>query len=277
MQDYVRNSNELVQPLEGREPAAVRHPRRRRATRTRTSTARTRRTPCKIDSATLADRAHNLDVPDQLSKAQNYFVEALELRRDALSVIAEELPKATAQQARRQSTARIAEHDAGLPRAATCSMQQPLPARGDERAEERERLARRCPACRRSPSSRTSQWLQPNFVADQISGISGSAAARATPGLHGDGLGHRVARRRGAHAGRLDHGSADQGHRVRRPGGEPGRQHRDRRGRDGHGGLRRRRDQARGDDPGDRRRRAEDGEHPADLPAARPARTSRSR
>ena len=32
------------------------------------------------------------------------------------------------------------------------------------------------------------QWLQPDFVAQQISGISGSGGS-ATPGLHGDGLG----------------------------------------------------------------------------------------
>ena len=32
------------------------------------------------------------------------------------------------------------------------------------------------------------QWLQPDFVAEQISGISGSGGS-ATPGLHGNGLG----------------------------------------------------------------------------------------
>jgi hypothetical protein len=32
------------------------------------------------------------------------------------------------------------------------------------------------------------QWLQPDYVADQISGIRGSSGT-ATPGLHGDGLG----------------------------------------------------------------------------------------
>ena len=108
MQDYVRNTNELVDlsKAESRRLFAILEaPSDQNQDIDRQNQANT----LKIDSATLADRAHNLDVPDQLSKAQGYFVEALELRRDALSVIAEELPKATAQQARRQSTARIAE------------------------------------------------------------------------------------------------------------------------------------------------------------------------
>ena len=63
----------------------------------------------RVDSATLVDRAHDLDVPDQLSTADGYFVESLELRRDALNVVAEQLPGALAQEERRSSTARIAQ------------------------------------------------------------------------------------------------------------------------------------------------------------------------
>ena len=50
----------------------------------------------RVDSATLSDRARDLDVPDELSTPNDYFVEALELRRDALAEVADELPGALA-------------------------------------------------------------------------------------------------------------------------------------------------------------------------------------
>ena len=142
----------------------------------------------KADSATLADRARDLDVPDELKSAQDYFVESLELRRDALSVIAAELPGALAQEERRSSTGRIAQMMqvfVGERRAA----EEPLRRRPQGRAREGGHRAPR----RQGPGQLTFltnlDWLQPDFVADQIAGIRGSAAAAPTPGLHGNGLG----------------------------------------------------------------------------------------
>ena len=37
------------------------------------------------ESATLVDRANDLDAPDEVSSAQEHLVDALELRRDALA------------------------------------------------------------------------------------------------------------------------------------------------------------------------------------------------
>ena len=70
----------------------------------------------RVDSATLSDRARDLDVPDELSDADNYFVEALDLRRDALAEVADQLPGALATEERRNSTAPDRGDDAGLPR-----------------------------------------------------------------------------------------------------------------------------------------------------------------
>jgi hypothetical protein len=185
MQDYVRNTNELVNlsKAESRRLFSILEaPSDQSQDVDRQNQANT----LKIDSATLADRARNLDVPDQLSKAQDYFVEGLDLRRDALSVIAEELPKATAQEERRQSTARIAD----MMRVFDAS---DVLMRSRFRPEERDALEQEDvtatlpsePALAFLPDV---QWLQPDFVAQQISGISGSSGS-ATPGLHGDGLG----------------------------------------------------------------------------------------
>ena len=69
MEDYVRDANELRRPLEGREPAAVRDPERAGAARTRRSTAQNQANELGSESATLADRARDIDVPDELSKA----------------------------------------------------------------------------------------------------------------------------------------------------------------------------------------------------------------
>ncbi len=185
MQDYVRNTNELVDlsKAESRRLFSILEaPSDQNQDVDRQNQANT----LKIDSATLADRARNLDVPDQLSKAQNYFVEGLDLRRDALSIIAEELPKATAQQARRQSTARIADMMRVFD-ASDVLMRSRF--RVDEKnALEEENVTATLPSETALAFLTDVQWLQPDFVAQQISGISGSGGS-ATPGLHGDGLG----------------------------------------------------------------------------------------
>ena len=185
MEDYVRNTNELVDlsKAESRRLFAIlQAPNDQNQDVDRRNQANT----LKIDSATLADRARNLDVPDQFSKAQDYFVESLELRRDALSRIADQLPGALAEEDQRQSTGQIAQ------------MMQVFNAsdvlmRSRFAVEERDALeAEDVTATRPTTSALTFladvQWLQPDYVADQISGIRGTGGS-ATPGLHGNGLG----------------------------------------------------------------------------------------
>jgi hypothetical protein len=185
MEDYVRDANELVN-LSKSESRQLFDILRSPSGDDQAANRQNQANALKADSETLADRASNFDVPDELSDAQDYFLESLELRRDALAVIARELPGALAQEERRTSTARIAQ-----------MMQVLLGSDVLLKYRYRERLkdalaAEDINAQVPSPTSLTFvenlDWLQPDFVADQIAGIRGSGGS-ATPGLHGNGLG----------------------------------------------------------------------------------------
>jgi hypothetical protein len=185
MKEYVRNTNELVNlsKAESRRLFAIlQAPNDQNQDVDRRNQANT----LKIDSATLADRANGLDVPDQFSSAQDYFTESLELRRDALSEIAEQLPGALAQEERRQSTARIAEVMQVFNASDVLMKSRFVVA--VEGALKKEDVTANIPSNEALTFLADIQWLQPDFVADQISGVRGSSGT-ATPGLHGDGLG----------------------------------------------------------------------------------------
>ncbi len=145
------------------------------------------------ESATLVDRAQDLDVPDPVSSAQDYLVESLELRRDALDVVARELPGALADQERRQSSDRIAEvmqvfltSDVLLQARFIPSLQTALE---DEGLDGEVTL----PRAARLQFVPDTQWVQADYVADQVaalrSGEGGTTDDEAAPGLHGNGLG----------------------------------------------------------------------------------------
>jgi len=185
MQDYVRNTNELVDlsKAESRRLFAILEaPSDQNQDVDRQNQANT----LKIDSATLADRARNLDVPDQFSSAQDYFVEGLELRRDALSQIAKQLPGALATEEQRQSTGRIAQMMQVFNASDVLMRSRFL--LDEEGALEEEDVTATPPTREALTFLADIQWLQPDYVADQISGIRGTDGS-TTPGLHGDGLG----------------------------------------------------------------------------------------
>jgi hypothetical protein len=185
MEDYVRDANELV-GLSKAESQQLFDILSAPSGEDQAVNRQNAANALKADSATLADRARDFDVPDELNDAQDYFLESLELRRDALSVVAAELPGALAQEERRSSTGRIAQ------------MMQVLSAsdvllRSRYDLELRDALEQEdinaTPANDRELTFVTNlDWLQPDFVADQIAGIRGSGGS-ATPGLHGNGLG----------------------------------------------------------------------------------------
>jgi hypothetical protein len=185
MEDYVRNANELV-GLSKAESEQLFDILSAPSGEDQAVNRQNAANALKADSATLADRARDFDVPDELKDAHDYFLESLELRRDALSVIAAELPGALAQEERRSSTGRIAQ------------MMQVLSAsdvllRSRYDVDLRDALEQEdinaTPAGDRDLTFVTNlDWLQPDFVADQIAGIRGSGGS-ATPGLHGNGLG----------------------------------------------------------------------------------------
>jgi hypothetical protein len=185
MEDYVRDSNELISLSKSESTKlfnALSAPNAQDQAVSRQNQANELRS----ESETIADRANDLDVPDELSSAQDYLLEALELRRDALALVAKELPDAIAPEARRTSTARIAQ-----------SMQVflasdvLLKSRYRERlmdALEQEDISATVPSKAVLTFVEDLNWVQPDYVADQIAGIRGPGGS-ATPGLHGDGLG----------------------------------------------------------------------------------------
>ena len=185
MEDYVRDSNELVglSKAESRRLFDVlRSPEGQDQAVDRQNQANELR----VDSATLVDRANDLDVPDELSEANGFFVESLELRRDALNVVAEELPGALAQEERRQSTARIAQMMQVFLASDVLLKSRFRPILSG--ALEKEDINAQVPSNGSLTFVENLDWLQPDFVADQIAGIRGSGGS-AAPGLHGNGLG----------------------------------------------------------------------------------------
>jgi hypothetical protein len=145
------------------------------------------------ESATLVDRAEDLDAPDEVSAAQENLLDALELRRDGLAAVANALPTALADEERRESTADIAEvmqvflaSDVLLKYRFRPNLEQTL---RDEDLQGEVTV----PSQRRLEFVPDVQWVDPDFVADQIAGLRGTGGGgtdeAATPGLHGNGLG----------------------------------------------------------------------------------------
>jgi hypothetical protein len=140
----------------------------------------------RVDSAMLSDRARDLDVPDELSAAHEYFLEGLDLRRDALAVVANELPGALAQEERRNSTGQIA----GVMQVFLASdvLLRNRFARVLGEVLEREGIGEAPPNREQLTFVENIDWVNPDFVADEVAGIRG-ADGTAAPGLHGNGLG----------------------------------------------------------------------------------------
>ena len=156
MEDYVRGANELTKlsQAESRQLFDILSaPSSSDQSVNRANQANALRS----DSATLSDRARDLDVPDELSNANDYLVEALDLRRDALAEVADQLPGALAQEERAQQHRSDRADDAGLPgerRAARKPLRADRHGGASEGGREREdRQGDHCPSSRRSNGS----------------------------------------------------------------------------------------------------------------------------
>jgi CARDB len=185
MEDYVRDSNELV-ALSQAESRRLFDILRTPSGEDQSIDRQNQANELRVDSATLVDRAHDVDVPDELSESNDYFVESLELRRDALNVVAEELPGALAQEERRSSTGRIAQMMQVFLASDVLLKSRFRPILRDELDKEDIDANPAGPA--ELTFVKNLDWIQPDFVADQIAGIRGTGGT-ATPGLHGNGLG----------------------------------------------------------------------------------------
>ena len=184
MEDYVRGANELTK-LSQAESRQLFDILSAPSDSDQTVNRQNQANALRVDSATLSDRARDLDVPDELSGAQDYFVEALDLRRDGLAEVADQLPGALAEDEERNSTGRIADmmkvflaSDVLLTARFEPSASSALQEKGVDAKITKASL----------PFIEDIQWLDPDFVADQIAGIRGTGGGTATPGLHGNGL-----------------------------------------------------------------------------------------
>jgi Domain of unknown function DUF11 len=141
----------------------------------------------RVASSGLVDRTRDLDPPDELSTAQRYLLETLELRRDGLAGVANAIPQALADQERRQSTARVSRMMRVFSASDVIYAGRYVPSL--DRALEDEEVNADDPVS--SAFLPDTEWLDPAFVADQVAGIrSGEGGDEAAaPGTHGNGLG----------------------------------------------------------------------------------------
>jgi hypothetical protein len=141
----------------------------------------------RVASSGLVDQARDLDVPDEVSTAQRYLLETLELRRDGVAGVANAVPQALADQERRQSTERVSQMMRVFSASDVIYAGRYVPSL--ENALEDEEVATERPL--RSVFVPDPEWLDPAFVADQVAGIrsGGGDDQAAAPGLHGNGLG----------------------------------------------------------------------------------------
>jgi len=186
MEDYVRGANELIK-LSQAESSQLFDILSAPTDTDQSVNRENQANALRVDSATLSDRARDLDVPDELSDANDYFVEALDLRRDGLAEVADQLPGALAQEERRNSTGRIAEMMQVFLASDVLLTARYLPQL--EEALKQEEVEADVPTVEQLRFVEEIDWVSADFVADQIAGIRGTDGGSATPGLHGNGLG----------------------------------------------------------------------------------------
>src|SRR4051794_9994525 len=140
------------------------------------------------ESQTLVDRANRLEPPDELKTGDHYLLDTLELRRDAITAVANELPTALGDANTDAAAARIA-----------AAMQEFLAS--DVIYNQRALLNLKGPTAKQGLSDQVTfqqsrflldlGWLSPTTVADRMSRIRSGTGSSGTvaPGLHGTGLG----------------------------------------------------------------------------------------
>jgi hypothetical protein len=131
----------------------------------------------------LVSRTEKLDVPGDMDQAQDAFVLAMQLRRDALTEISNRIPTALGDEGREQAVDAITDQmqtllasDVIYREIAKPEMESVLQEEAIEGVE--------VPASQFLPDV---TWLETTTVEDALGQVSGAAAA-ATPGVHGLGL-----------------------------------------------------------------------------------------
>jgi hypothetical protein len=140
----------------------------------------------RTSSSNRVDRAEALDVPGDLAGAQNELLEVLELRRDGLADITDALQVALGDQDRRQGSDDVAKQMQVFLASDIVDTQRFRP----ELFAVLRDQSLSAPDLPKKGFVPDIQWLQPDFVADQVNalrtGTGGGGAA--APGLHGNGI-----------------------------------------------------------------------------------------
>jgi hypothetical protein len=139
------------------------------------------------EAAQLVARAKGLDHPDELNGASQYVVQVLELRRDGIAGVAQELPTVLGDAGQQDAAAKIAVYMRNFLASDVIYTEKVVP--GLRKPAKREGLDGEL----QIPKSHflvDLGWLSPSTVGDRIGRIrSGGSGGPATPGIHGTGLG----------------------------------------------------------------------------------------
>lgn len=141
----------------------------------------------RAESGLLVDRAERLDVPGALENAQDELLEILELRRDGLAAIADALRVALGDQDRREGTENVTEQMQVFLASDVLYTLRFRPVLFEVLRNE----GLSAPDLPTQGFVPDIEWLQPDFVADQVNALrtgTGGTGGDAAPGLHGNGL-----------------------------------------------------------------------------------------
>lgn len=144
----------------------------------------------RAEASKLAERAKSRSVPGELTGANRYLVDTLELRADGLAAIARLLPTALGNQGAGTAIRQIAAENRLFDASDVLFTQRYLPQLGSTIKDQGLENDVPIPDNLRNPKGflPSIDWLRPAYVAAQLTGTASPDNAAATPGLHGTGL-----------------------------------------------------------------------------------------
>lgn len=139
------------------------------------------------EAAQLVDRAKGLDHPSELGNASQFVVYVLELRRDGIAGVAQQLPTALGDAGQQAAAAKIAVYMRNFLASDVLYTEKAVPALNKPAKKQGLSGELQVP---KSHFITDLGWLSASTVADRIGRVrSGGSAGPASPGIHGTGLG----------------------------------------------------------------------------------------
>jgi hypothetical protein len=139
------------------------------------------------EAAQLVERAKGLDRPDELKGASQFVTQVLELRRDGIAGVAQELPTALGDAGQETAAQKIAVYMRNFLASDVLYTEKVVP--GMRKPAKKEGLSGEL-QIPKSHFITDLGWLSASTVGDRIGRIrSGGSGGPASPGIHGTGLG----------------------------------------------------------------------------------------